>query len=115
LLATELRARAEQVVARAETMKDADAQQKMRRTAESYEKLAQRLEQESGKPGKVSANAEIIAEGAPERFAKILRRLDEPTPPKEHAGGTAPSRFLGFSPSSPASSGPPERWCATAS
>jgi hypothetical protein len=45
----------------------------------------------SGKPGKVSANAEIIAEGAPERFAKILRRLDESTPPKEHAGGTAPS------------------------
>ena len=39
LLARELRARAEEVLAQAETMKDADARQKMRAIAASYEKL----------------------------------------------------------------------------
>jgi hypothetical protein len=49
LLARELRARAEEVLAQAETMKDADARQKMRAIAASYEKLAHRLEKEVGK------------------------------------------------------------------
>jgi hypothetical protein len=44
-LANSLRARAEEVLANAETMKDAGAKQKMRDVAASYEKLAQSLEQ----------------------------------------------------------------------
>ena len=44
-LARSLRARAEEVLAKAETMKDADAKQKMGDVAASYEKLAQQLEQ----------------------------------------------------------------------
>ena len=44
-LARSLRARAEEVLAKAETMKDADAKQKKRDVAASYEKLAQQLEQ----------------------------------------------------------------------
>jgi hypothetical protein len=46
-LARDLRARAEEVLARAETFHDADAREKMRRIAASYEKLAQRLEKEA--------------------------------------------------------------------
>jgi hypothetical protein len=44
-LARELRARAEEVLAQAETFEDAGARQKMREIAASYEKLAQLLEQ----------------------------------------------------------------------
>jgi hypothetical protein len=44
-LAMELRARAEEMLARAETFHDADVRQKMRGIAADYEKLAQRLEQ----------------------------------------------------------------------
>ena len=43
-LAMDLRARAEEIAARAETFQDADARQKMREIAETYVKLAQRLE-----------------------------------------------------------------------
>jgi hypothetical protein len=43
-----LRARAKEVLAKAETMKDADARREMREIAVSYERLAQRLEEESG-------------------------------------------------------------------
>ena len=48
MLARELRARAEEVLAQAETMKDADARRKMREIAAGYERLARRLEQASG-------------------------------------------------------------------
>jgi hypothetical protein len=48
LLARDLRARAEEVLAKAETMKDADARQMMRNIAASYVKLAERLEYEVG-------------------------------------------------------------------
>jgi len=48
VLARELRARAEEVLAQAETMKDADARRKMREIAAGYERLARRLEQASG-------------------------------------------------------------------
>ena len=44
-LAMELRTRAEEMSARAETFHDADVRRKMREIAASYEKLAQRLEQ----------------------------------------------------------------------
>ena len=44
-LAMELRARGEEMLARAETFRDADVRQKMREIAAGYEKLAQRLEQ----------------------------------------------------------------------
>ena len=44
-LASSLRARAEEVLAQAETMKGAGAKKKMRDVAASYQKLAQRLEQ----------------------------------------------------------------------
>jgi hypothetical protein len=47
-LARNLRARARDVLAQAETMKDADAQQKMREVAAAYERLARRLENEAG-------------------------------------------------------------------
>jgi len=48
LRARDLRARAREVLAKAETMQDADARQKMREVAAGYERLARRLEQESG-------------------------------------------------------------------
>ena len=44
-LAMELRARAEEISARAETFHEADIRQKLRGIAASYEKLAQNLEQ----------------------------------------------------------------------
>ena len=44
-LAMELRARAEEMSARAETFHDADVRQKLRGIAAGYENLAQRLEQ----------------------------------------------------------------------
>jgi len=43
----DLRARAEEILAQAETMTDADARDMMRAVAVSYEKLARRLEQEA--------------------------------------------------------------------
>jgi hypothetical protein len=46
--AREMRARAEEVLVRAETFRDAHARETMRRIAASYEKLAQRLENEGG-------------------------------------------------------------------
>ena len=45
LHACELRARAEEISTQADTFQDADAQQKMRHVAETYEDLAQRLEE----------------------------------------------------------------------
>jgi hypothetical protein len=44
-LASSLRARAEEVLAKSETMKDAGAKQKMRDVAASYENLARKLEE----------------------------------------------------------------------
>jgi hypothetical protein len=44
-LASELRAHAEEISARAETFRDAHAREKMRQIAASYEILAQRIEQ----------------------------------------------------------------------
>jgi hypothetical protein len=47
-LARETRARAEEVLARAENFQDEHAQRVMRGIAASYEKLAERLEYEAG-------------------------------------------------------------------
>jgi hypothetical protein len=52
-LANRLRARAEEVLAKAETMKDVGAKQKMRAVAASYKKLAQELEQHACDLGKL--------------------------------------------------------------
>jgi hypothetical protein len=48
LLARDLRARAEQVLAQAKTIQSVDVREKMRRIAASYEELAQRLEKQAG-------------------------------------------------------------------
>jgi hypothetical protein len=48
LFARNLRARAQEVLAQAEIMRDADARQTMREIAASYERLAERLEKEAG-------------------------------------------------------------------
>lgn len=48
LLARELRTRAQEVLAQADTFQDAGAREKMRRIAASYERLAQRLENHAG-------------------------------------------------------------------
>jgi hypothetical protein len=47
LLARDMRARAEEILAKAETMQDADARQLMHEIAERYEKLAERLENDA--------------------------------------------------------------------
>ena len=47
-LARDLRARGREVLAKAETMKDAHARREMREIAAGYERLAQRLEKASG-------------------------------------------------------------------
>ena len=47
-LTRDLRARAEEILAKAETMKDADARHKMREIAGGYEQLARRLEKAAG-------------------------------------------------------------------
>jgi len=47
-LARDLRARARQVLDKAETMQDADARQKMLKVGARYERLARRLEEEGG-------------------------------------------------------------------
>jgi hypothetical protein len=46
-LARDLRARAREVLAKAETMQDADARRQMSEIAGGYERLAQRLEKEA--------------------------------------------------------------------
>ena len=51
-LAMELRARAEEMSARAETFHDPETRQKMRGVAASYEKLAQRVEQHARNKGR---------------------------------------------------------------
>jgi hypothetical protein len=52
LLVSRWRARAQEVLAQAETMRDADAQQMMREIAARYEKLAQRVEEQAGRADK---------------------------------------------------------------
>jgi hypothetical protein len=47
-LARDMRVRAREVSAKAETMQDADARQKMREIAAGYERLARRLETAAG-------------------------------------------------------------------
>jgi len=47
-VATEMRARAEEVLARAEAFQDEQARETMRAIAARYAKLAQRLEKEAG-------------------------------------------------------------------
>ena len=51
-LSREMRARAEEVLARAETFQDEHARETMREIAASYVKLAQRLEQEADEASK---------------------------------------------------------------
>jgi hypothetical protein len=51
LLARDLRARAQEILTRAETIYDTDAEQTMREVAACHEKLAQRAEQEPGAEG----------------------------------------------------------------
>jgi len=46
--ARDLRARAEEILTKAETMTDEGARETMRYVAARYEKLAERLEEESG-------------------------------------------------------------------
>jgi hypothetical protein len=46
-LARDLRVRAKEILAKAETMSDADARETMHAVAAGYEKLAQRVEQEA--------------------------------------------------------------------
>jgi hypothetical protein len=50
-LARDLRARAQEILARAETIYDSDAEQTMREVATCHEKLAQRVEQGPGAAG----------------------------------------------------------------
>jgi hypothetical protein len=49
LLVSRWRARAQEVLAQAETMRDAEARQTMREIAARYESLAQQVEQQAGK------------------------------------------------------------------
>jgi len=49
-LARDLRARAEKILAKVETMSDADAREMMRAVAARYEKLAERVEQQADEP-----------------------------------------------------------------
>ena len=53
LLVSRWRARAQEALAQAETMRDAEARQMMREIAARYEKLAQRVEQQAGRADKV--------------------------------------------------------------
>jgi pyruvate-formate lyase len=52
LLGSGWRARAKEILLRAETMKDAHARQEMREVAASYQRLAQQVEQLSGEADK---------------------------------------------------------------
>ena len=47
------RARAQELLAQAETMRDADARQTMQEIAAGYERLAQQVEQQTGRTDKV--------------------------------------------------------------
>ena len=47
------RARAQEVLAQAETMRDAEARQKMIAVAARYERLAQQVEQQTGRTDKM--------------------------------------------------------------
>jgi len=49
-LVRSFRARAEEILLRADTMRDADARLMMREIADGYEKLARRVEQGAGVP-----------------------------------------------------------------
>ena len=53
LLAKDLRARAKEVLAQVESMKDANARQEMREIAADYERLAERLERHARYANKV--------------------------------------------------------------
>jgi hypothetical protein len=53
LLVSRWRARAQEVLAQAETMRDADARQTMREIAARYESLAQRVEQQASRADNV--------------------------------------------------------------
>src|SRR5262249_37696066 len=53
LLVSRWRARARELLAQAETMRDAQAQQTMREIAAGYERLAQQVEQEAGRADKL--------------------------------------------------------------
>ena len=50
-LASSLRARANEILAKAETMTDAEARREMREVAAGYERLAHRVEQEISRIG----------------------------------------------------------------
>jgi hypothetical protein len=52
-LVSRWRARAQEILAQAETMTDAGAQQTMREIAAKYERLAQQVEQQAGRPDQV--------------------------------------------------------------
>jgi hypothetical protein len=51
LLAEDLRARAEEILARAETFNNADARQTLHTIAANYERMADRLEERAGDDG----------------------------------------------------------------
>ena len=51
------RARAQEILAQAETMRDAEARQTMREIAERYERLAQRVEQRTRRADKAYATS----------------------------------------------------------
>jgi hypothetical protein len=53
LLVSRWRARAQEVLAQAETMHDAGARQTMQEIAAKYERLAQQIEQQAGGAGEV--------------------------------------------------------------
>ena len=53
LLVSRWRARAQEVLAQAETMRDAEARQMMQEIAARYERLAQQVEQQAGRADKV--------------------------------------------------------------
>ena len=55
LLVSRRRVRAQEILAQAETMSDAEARQTMREIAARYESLAQRVEQQAGRADKVYA------------------------------------------------------------
>ena len=52
VLVSRWRARAREILAQAETMNDAEAKQTMQEIAAGYERLAQRVEQQTGQAGK---------------------------------------------------------------
>jgi hypothetical protein len=94
LLARDLRARSEEVLAKAEIMQDPDARQKMREVAVAYERLARRLEKESGadKQAPASRKAKPVTVTFPlcrkqdARFRVVaLRAVGGPRAPGSHS------------------------------